>query len=321
MLSALKKLEKTDPPHIKEALITANRSKLASAIALIIDDCIFGANKMPYASLPTEGVDSNPNTGKERTAKNNLKLLSDFLLEIEEAKNLKLSPDPEKQQKWNEKIEELKQDKYLLSNLNKIWGIDNNQANNLIEGKVSADSIFTAIQEKISKHISELFYYPSLTKTHEYSIDGEIKGWAVSEEDWDKVIESKKYNKGTNPRSNDHEILGQLAGRHLVLIFNCFKGISTFDVDNQEIITQDLIEKSVLNDNGWKDEKIVVTTATSARKDKMKPKDTMMNYKYLEDMIAKYATLDYSHKIFYTADSAIEKQQNTSKSQGISPLQ
>ena len=53
VLADLDRLEKTDPPHIKEAIIIANRSKFASVIALIIDDCIFGANKMPYASLPT----------------------------------------------------------------------------------------------------------------------------------------------------------------------------------------------------------------------------------------------------------------------------
>ncbi len=99
VLADLDRLEKSDPPHVKEAIILANKSNFASAIAPIIDDCIFGANKMPYASLPIEGVDPNPNTGKERTAKNNLKLLSDFLLEIEEANNLKQSPDPQKQKK------------------------------------------------------------------------------------------------------------------------------------------------------------------------------------------------------------------------------
>ncbi len=315
LLAALEKLEKTDPPHIKEAIMLANRSKFASAIAPIIDDCIFGANKMPYASLPIEGVDPNPNTGKERTAKNNLKLLSDFLLEIEEANNLKQDSDPEKQQKWQEKIEELKQDTSMLRDLNKTWGIDNSQANDLIEAKADADSIFGAVRQKILEHVGELFYYPRLTKTYEYSIDGDTKKWAVSKEDWDKVIESKKYNKGTNPRSNDHEILGQLAGRHLVLIFNCFKGLSTFSPDNQARITQNFIEKSVLDDNGWKDEKI----NTSHKKSKTKQKDIMMDSPYLENKIEMHAILDYRNCIFYTKGSAIEQQQNTSKSQGMSP--
>ncbi len=209
----------------------------------------------------------------------------------------------------------------MLSDLNKTWGIDNSQANGLIEGKVDADSIFGAVRQQISKHVGELFYYPRLTKTYEYPIDGDTKKWAVSRKDWDTVSESKKYNKGTNPRSNDHEILGQLAGRHLVLAFNCFKGFGTFQVNNQETITRDFVKESVLNDNGWSNEKINTTISTSARKGATKQKDTMMDRPYIENKIKEYATLDYTNKIFYTAGSAIEQHQNASKSQGMSTSQ
>jgi hypothetical protein len=94
---------------------------------------------------------------------------------------------------------------------------------------------------------------------HEYEIDGVRSKWAVSKENSDKVMakdqtskaagKNPKYNQGTKPRNNDLEILYQLAGRHLVLAFNCFSGLGCFHEDYQKRITDDFLQNSVLEEN------------------------------------------------------------------------
>jgi hypothetical protein len=135
------------------------------------------------------------------------------------------------------------------------------------------------------------------------------------DEESKKSKKTPKYNQGTTPRSNDHEILGQLAGRHLVLAFNCFKGLGVFGEGNQKKITRSFIMNPVLENNGWKDEK--TGTVIVGSKKSRKTKDLMMDDDYLKGKIEKHVILDYPHKAFYAKDSTVEQQRNTNKSQGV----
>ncbi len=193
---------------------------------------------------------------------------------------------------------DLEQDKTTIKKL-KEWGITEDITQNLIKGVTKPDDIFDDISEKISKHVGQLFYYPKIdpSKMHEYEISGEKAKWAVSEEEWQDVMERKKYNQGTKPRKNDPEILYQLAGRHLVLTFNCFAGLSYFSVINQKQITDDFLQNSVLDEQGW-NHKLSTKPST----------DKPENLKSLQDGIRDMTTLDYQNGIFYTNDST--KNQN-----------
>ena len=302
---------------IKDSLKLANRANFSSVVADIMDHCIFGANKMTYASLPNEGVPSNPNTGKERAAKDNLKLLSDFLINVSSAKQLTQSEEVKDQTKAARIRDEILHDQKTIKKLKESWGIEDNKIQDLINGALEPDSIFYDVADKISEHVGRLFYYPRLnpTQMHEYEIDGVSSKWAVSEQEWNRVMakdeasraasKSPKYNQGTKPRNNDPETLYQLAGRHLVLAFNCFSGLGCFHEDYQKQITDNFLQNSVLEANGWKDEIVEVVGK--------KRKNVPINIKYLEKEVTKHAALDYQERNFYTKDSYVAQQKQTSR--------
>ena len=57
------------------------------------------------------------------------------------------------------------------------------------------------------------------------------------------------------PRNNNVEILYHVVARHIVLIFNCFKGLQKLSADQQESIVYHFLEK-VIESQGWKNEGI-----------------------------------------------------------------
>jgi hypothetical protein len=207
---------------VKEAIKVSNRAILSGIISEMLDVCIWGANKLEYVSFPEEGLGKNPNTGEEKKAKDRLRLLSDFL----------------------EKSEDILEDKKAIAKLNKEWGIS--------EGILEAVSASSSLDEllsdekfrQISDYMGKLFYYPRVEE--DKLVDG-------SSEKWKSIIESKHYNKVALPRDNDVEKLYQVTARHVVLIFNCFKGLCKLGDEAQEAIVNnfliDLIEKE-----GWKKE-------------------------------------------------------------------
>lgn len=394
-----------DTYPIRKAIRLGNRANIAPIVKEIMDECVFGANKMKYGSFPTEGVDPNPNTGQEQYAKNDLLLLSNFILDVKSIINLKISGNDKWQEvlsddlkvlndkksleellnKWSvtnlyishlldiktkeslsdkldnllkvkvdgvpqlddlvkymnnifklkpgkttekakKNIENLLNDPEQITHFEDNWGITRSDLesllgcainNNLIEDIKSGKDLtgsevekefllikkilkaqFDAketVQDKMTRRMGQLFYYPHLDqdKVFNYTIydpkDYEKKekdyleapkyketaDWAVSKEDWYNVMkldlklnpikDGKKsdYNKWSKPRNNDPEVMYELTGRHLVVIFNDFKGLSSFGIDSQEEIVDDFLKKSVLKDktviksgieltiNGW----------------------------------------------------------------------
>ena len=305
-LEGLVRISKVDVLSVKDAMKLANRANFSSVVADIMDGCIFGANKMIYASLPNEGVPTNPNTGKERTAKDNLRFLSEFLLEVKKANCLFDSVEEKDKAKAAKIRLDLEQDKNTIKKLEEVWNIKKETAQDLINGTIEPDDIFDDVAEKISEHVGQLFYYPKIdsSKMHEYEIDGKKAKWAVSEEEWQKVTERKKYNKGAKPRNNDPEILYQLAGRHLVLIFNCFRGLGCFGVRNQKQITDNFLQNSVLDEQGWDLEHGKSSSSALVS-------HSRMGLKPLEVGVENHATLDHQRGIFYASDSTRSQQEKT----------
>lgn len=315
-LKGLERISTIDVASVKDALKLANRANFSSVVVDIMDDCIFGANKMPYASLPNEGVPPNPNTGRERTAKDNLKFLSDFLINISKANHLTQSEETEDQAKAAVIRDEIQHDQKMIKKLKDVWGLKSEDIQSLITGETNPNAIFDNVADKISEYVGHLFYYPRLdpTQMHEYEIDGVRSKWAVSEQEWNKVMakdaaskaasKTPKYNQGTKPRNNDPEILYQLVGRHLVLAFNCFSGLGCFSVRQQESITDSFLQNSILEANGWNNEIVEVVE----KKRKNVPIDT----RYLGREVAKHATLNYQEQNFYTKDSYEAHQKQTS---------
>lgn len=139
--------------------------------------------------------------------------------------------------------------------------------------------------------MGELFYYPALETTYSYNIDGQDGNWSVPEKEWQEA--SKRYNKGTKPRNNDPEMMYEVVGGHLIVIFNCFKGLAEFDINKQERMVETFLTESVLEDKevtkgkeaktikGWKDE-IDPSQSIDA--------DTLLL------SIQKYSQIDYQNK-------------------------
>lgn len=233
-----------DIGQIKELIKVGNRSILSSLVADLMDACLLGANKMQYASFPPEGVraprvpeeKNSDNGSKERNAKNALRVLSDFIQDIEEIKRLKTaSKFPE----MTRRIQDLEIDKAL-----KEWGLTKDDIAKMIDG---GRDIFSILREKgtlgnISKYMNDLFYYPWVDPKYMLAPDSS---------EWEAIMTQKKYNKGTEPRNNETDILYRVTARHVVLIFNCFKGLSEgFNKDQQEQIVKDFL-RTVITEQTW----------------------------------------------------------------------
>lgn len=142
-LEGLKRITSIDVASIKSSLKVANRANFSSVVADIMDICIFGANKMDYASMPTEGVPPNPNTGSERSSKDALKSLSNFLIEVARAKSFFNDMKPDKARTIRD---DLRNDKKTISTLKTVWKLKENQIGELIEGTIDPNEIFNNVQ-------------------------------------------------------------------------------------------------------------------------------------------------------------------------------
>ena len=257
----------------KHAIKRSNHSIISEIGGKVRDICLFGANKMPYASFPTELKDGektqNPNTGNEQSAKDNLKLLSNFIEDI-------TSQDQAKREKilGNQK---------LLANLNSKWSIGIETIRQLCEGTQSIDDIFDLVQKKISQHVGELFYYERIDP--DKLLDKESLEW--------QQIKQRKYNQAAEPRNNDPEIMYELAGRHLVLVMNCFKGLQRFDEDNKEEIVNKFLKQSVLEHGKWEEVEI---------------EGKHLNLEKLREEVEDRSVLDVQRDNYFTMNSERGKQ-------------
>jgi hypothetical protein len=259
---------------VGEALNIATRTSYARLTAFTMDVCIFGANKMPNVSYPTEGVPPNPNTGKEKGAKNDLLLLNNFIELIANIHNLKSNNLTEAQEKEQSLLENTK----LFGKLNSKWGIsldiaaqllDQNDVRSL-EGKL--DQILFAqelgVQRKVANRMGELFYYPRLETAYNYAIDGKQEDWAVDRNTWQDVMKTipetgerlpgkPKYNQGTLPRSNNLDEMYKTVAQAQVGFSKMLPAFRHLTADRYEAITDEFLKQSVLQDSelnrnrGW----------------------------------------------------------------------
>lgn len=313
-----------DPQIVNEVMVLGIQSLNSKALGLLIDRAVFSSNKIPHASFPTEGIANNPNTGYEQSAKNRLALLSDVITGVAKINILRTDATEESQNnlqnnlqkelaKFRKNFTEQKQ-----CNLEQHWGINSDQVEQLLSGDLPIDNIFHNIRDNISKYMGQLFYYPKFDiseENKETTIDG-IKGdWAITQQEWNEVmaregtqakIQGKrpKYNKGTLPRNNDPEIMYEVAGRHIAWVFNCFRGLSEFNSENQEEIVYNFLENSILSGkNSWCDE--------IDPKSQQKIDADLLNKKIREDNI-----LDHENRVFAAKDSIMF--QELSQSQQMS---
>jgi hypothetical protein len=247
---------------IKEAIKLSNRAILSDVISGMLDICIWGSNKLEYVSFPEEGLGKNPNTGEEKKAKDGLRLLSDFLEDVSDVLCGKVEKT-EEDSLFNKKTKQ---------KLAKEWGITKERIGELLSGKIQLDDILdNEAFGNISNYMGKLFYYPRVAE--DKLIDG-------SSEEWGSIIESKHYNKGALPRDNAVDKLYQVTARHVVLIFNCFRGLCKLSVRTQQAIVDsflnDLIEKE-----GWKEKGVELES--------------------FRENLKQYALTDYEHKQFVMA--------------------
>ena len=94
--------------------------------------------------------------------------------------------------------------------------------------------------------MAKLFYYPRVAE--DKLIDG-------SSEEWKSIIEFKHYNKGALPRDNEVDKLYQVTARHVVLIFNCFRGLCKLGVRVQQAIVDNFLT-DLIRKKGWQSEEI-----------------------------------------------------------------
>ena len=257
-----------------DALKIAARSEYAKIIASAVDVCLLGANKMPNVSYVTEGAtestkDKNPNTGKEKGAKNNLLLLARFLGQLNEAFE---SESAEENQR---RIQELLDDSDLLYNLEEKWGISAGTIEGIKSKSLSADfdledelaeSILPIVREQINRHMSELFYYPSLQTTHHYTICRVEGDWAVTEKAWCDIMHldpeatyssKPKYNKGALPRNNDLDEMAKTVGQAQVGFAQLVPELALFGDENYKKLMDDFLTHSVIypskenGNRGW----------------------------------------------------------------------
>lgn len=264
-------LPETDYNASHDALKIAARAEYAKMISSAMDTCLLGANKMPNVSYPTEGFDPNPNTGKEKEAKNNLLLLNSFLGRVTQTQDgTDLLGDPE-----------------FLKMLEKKWGISAEQVNSIFVGSETEDFdledqlndiILPVVQAQLNQHMSELFYYPNLQETYRYPIKVKVgreeflieKDWAVSRDEWQDVMKTipetgeriagkPKYNKGTLPRSNDLDEMVKTVGQAQVGFAHMLPELALFGQRNYRAIMEGFLINSVINNSrenggkGWGD--------------------------------------------------------------------
>jgi hypothetical protein len=224
LIKGLERIDKVDVSKVKEALKLGNNAKLSAVVSEMLDVCIWGANKLEYVSFPIEGLGENPNTGEEKKAKDGLRLLSDFL----------------------EKNEDVLEDKKSIAKLNKVWGI----SGEMLEAVSASSSLDELLSDEkfiqISDYMAKLFYYPRVAE--DKLIDG-------SSEEWKSIIEFKHYNKGALPRDNEVDKLYQVTARHVVLIFNCFRGLCKLGVRVQQAIVDNFLT-DLIRKKGWQSEEI-----------------------------------------------------------------
>lgn len=289
----------------RQAIKRSNHSILSEIGGKVRDICLFGSNKMGYTSLPIElkggEKTENPNTGSEKQAKDNLKLLSNFIEDVEMIKSSAASLEQKQKDKGNEKKESILGNKELLTKLETRWGLSKESVEQLIGGGKNIDDFFTTsfdkedksttIQEEIAKHIGELFYYERIEPDKLFDKD---------DEEWKKIA-AKKYNKGTEPRDNNPEIMYQLAGRHLVLIMNCFKGLQQFNEDNKEQLMNKFLKQSLLKDGKWQEQEV----------DGKKLDLETVKEKVLDKSILNFGQNTYCTKDSEKGKNELQKQQQT----------
>lgn len=263
-----------DRSKVKESILEFNRFKFSSLVSKLINECVFKANKIRNVSFPKEGgfndedKEAEVEKNREKTAKNALKTLSTLIRELDQIKELS-------EQEKSDFIDDVD----LLKKIS-VWGIGQEELGGLVFLNEKIEDVLRkkGTLEKISEYINHLFFYPSIDddKLIPCETPAEIAAWEITRQE-------RRYNKGTQPRNNELDILYKLTTRHIVLIFNAFKGLSQgLDPETQEKIVKDFVNKLI---------------------EKQKWKKSGMDLNKFFNNLEQYAVLDYESANFYMNDS------------------
>ena len=226
-----------DYTKVKNDIRIANRAKLSKLVGETMDICLSGANKMIFASFPNEGCPKNPNTNHEKSSKNILKAVSDFIRTIEVTRAME---DKDSQDFKDTILQLQKKPKEFYDKM----GVNKDEIPDLVAN--GPQSLSRGAIKNISDQVGKLFWHPYIEKP-----------LSVDDEEWKRIQnpleagKKPKYNKGTESRNNNYDTLFQVAARHLVIVFNCFDGLINLDVEQKEILEATFLG-SIIESQGWK---------------------------------------------------------------------
>jgi hypothetical protein len=245
-------LEKIEE-KIDVALRNSNKANLLEVADQIVDVILQATNKMQYVCFPKEGGAQAPSRD-EKTLKNDLRALDNWLFKLYDCDSINDATVNNAISIDNQLIRrEIKRGyKYAgysfaqkLSTDQPEMVIKSKQGKTNKHGKKSTssgksatnkiDNIITYDKQKkfieeIADKIQLLFWYPM------------IRSGLIPEEKWEEKAGLHGYNKYTAFRTNKLDILYQVAARHIVLIFNCYKGLTYLPEDMQKAIVDNFLE-------------------------------------------------------------------------------
>ncbi len=275
------------------AIRHSNRANLVAVIEKIILVVLENTNIMRYVSFPRQGGEETPSRG-ERTAKNDLRVLNDFLLELAG--------------RFDEARAVLEQHASSLSHREIKGGfgyagysfavIDKKSSGKLSKEeekseeseckKISKEVITEIISDEqkfinqIADKMNLLFWYPMIPEEK-----------LIKPENWKEKAKQYNYSKNAQFRTNKLEILYQVAARHIVLIFNCYKGLVYLPENIQEeIVDQFLGYILAVNENknrgqGWSNHSDWLEEEEIEKKQKLKDGiERFANLNYIEGKFA-----------------------------------
>lgn len=223
-----------------DAVRNSNRANLIEVIEQIVEVVLRASNKMQYVSFPKQGGLATPSRD-EKTLKNDLRALNDYLFKLyrhedvidhttKEVVNDAVNSDADFSNTLKRrKVERgYKYAGYSFASQKKQKKQD--LVNTIEEVILSIQDRNTFIKEVADK-IKLLFWYPM--------VDDDF---LIEPSQWEEEAHKCHYNVGTQFRDNDLETLYYVAARHIVLIFNCYKGLTYLPEEMQEAIVDKFLE-------------------------------------------------------------------------------
>lgn len=297
----------TEIKKFDDALLDSNKSKLLLVVDEILQVVLQATNKMPYVCFPKQGGAQTPSRD-EKILKNDLRALDNWLLNLyddgdhnDSAINSSGIVDDKSKLKKREIRRGYGYAGYSFAEkLNnpgekgkhgKKSSSSSNSQKNKINYIIPNNQQQKTFMEEIADKIQLLFWYPFIPNKS-----------LITQKKWEEKAGQHGYNKFTVFRTNDLGILYYVAARHIVLIFNCYKGLTYLPKEMQEAIVDNFL-RYILKNPGKKQ--------NGDYGQKWSEHSELSNFNDLEEQlsqlkegIAKYAKLNYGGREFEMYDYA-----------------